>query len=104
TSDIVTAIIDLPLKKLSADPGSEDFVDGFTEEIINNLAINKHLRVRSRASSFALKKKTNDLADVAKQLNASMVIEGAVRRSGQRFRVDARLVHASSGATLWNDS
>ena len=98
------AIAVLPLKNVSAEPGSEDFVDGLTEEIINNLAINKHLQVRSRASSFAFKNKPHDLGDVAQRLNVSMVIEGAVRRSGQRFQVDARLVQASSGLTLWNDS
>jgi serine/threonine-protein kinase len=97
------AIVVLPLKNLSAEPGSDEFVDGFTEEMINNLAISGHLQVRSRASSFAFKNKSNDLAEVAKQLNVSLAIEGAVRRSGQRFQVDARLVQASSGATLWND-
>jgi eukaryotic-like serine/threonine-protein kinase len=98
------AIVVLPLKNLSADPGSEDFVDGFTEEIINNLAINGHLQVRSRASSFAFKNKPNDLAEIARQLNVSLMIEGSVRRSGQRFHVDTRLVQASSGVTLWTDS
>jgi serine/threonine-protein kinase len=97
------AIVVLPLKNLSPQPGSEEFVDGFTEEMINNLAISGHLQVRSRASSFAFKNKPNDLAEVAKQLNVSLAIEGAVRRSGQRFQVDARLVQASSGVTLWND-
>ena len=94
----------LPLKNLSAERGSDEFVDGFTEEIINNLAINEHLEVRSRTSSFAFKNKPNDLADVARQLNVSLVLEGSVRRSGQRFQVDTRLVQASSGVTLWKDS
>jgi eukaryotic-like serine/threonine-protein kinase len=98
------AIAVLPLRNLSAEPGSEEFVDGFTEEIINNLAINEHLQVRSRASSFAFKNKPNDLADVARRLNVSLVLEGSARRSRQRFQVDARLVQASSGVTLWNDS
>jgi TolB-like protein len=98
------AIAVLPLKNLSAEPGSEEFVDGFTEEIINILAINEHLQVRSRVSSFAFKNKPNDLADVARQLNVSLVLEGSARRSGQRFQVDTRLVQASSGVTLWNDS
>jgi len=98
------AIVVLPLKNLSAEPGSDDFVDGFTEEIIDNLAISGHLQVRSRASSFAFKNQVHDLADVARQLNVSLVIEGSVRRSGQRFQVDARLVQASSGLTLWNDN
>jgi serine/threonine-protein kinase len=98
------AIAVLPLKNLSAEPGSEDFVDGLTEEIINNLAINKHLQVRSRASSFAFKNKPHDLADVARQLNVSLVLEGSARRSRGRFHIDARLVQVSSGVTLWNDS
>jgi serine/threonine protein kinase len=94
----------LPLKNLSAEPGSEEFVDGFTEEIINSLAASEHLQVRSRTSSFAFKNKPNDLADVARQLDVSLVLEGSARRSRQRFQVDARLVQASSGVTLWNDS
>jgi len=98
------AIVVLPLTNLSAEPGSDDFVDGFTEEIINNLAISGHLQVRSRASSFAFKNQPHNLADVAKRLNVTLVIEGSVRRSGQRFQVDARLVQASSGLTLWNDT
>ena len=98
------AIAVLPLRNLSAEPGSEEFVDGFTEEIINSLAASEHLQVRSRTSSFAFKNKSNDLADVARQLDASLVLEGSARRSRQRFQVDARLVQASSGVTLWNDS
>jgi serine/threonine-protein kinase len=98
------AIAVLPLKNQSAEPGSDDFVDGLTEEIINNLAVNGYLQVRSRASSFAFKNQANDLADIATQLNVSLVVEGTVRRSAQRFHVDARLVQASNGVTLWNDS
>jgi len=98
------AIVVLPLKNLNAEPGSEDFVDGFTEEIINSLAISGHLQVRSRASSFAFKNQAHDLAEVARQLNVSLVIDGSVRRSGQRFQVDTRLVQAPSGLTLWADS
>ena len=59
--------------------------------------------MRSRTSSFAFKNKPNDLADVARQLNVSLVLEGSARRSRQRFQVDARLVQASSGVTLWKD-
>jgi len=98
------AIVVLPLKNLSAEPASDDFVDGFTEEIINNLAVSGHVQVRSRASSFAFKNQVPDLADVARQLNVSLVIEGSLRRSGPRFQVDARLVQVSSGVTLWTDS
>ena len=60
--------------------------------------------MRSRTSSFAFKNKPNDLADVARQLDVSLVLEGSARRSENRFQVNARLVQASSGVTLWNDS
>ena len=98
------AIAVLPLRNLSNEPGSEEFVDGFTEEIINSLAAREHLQVRSRTSSFAFKNKPNDLADVVRQLDVSLVLEGSARRSEHRFQVNARLVQASSGVTLWNDS
>jgi serine/threonine-protein kinase len=98
------AIAVLPLRNLSTDAGSEEFADGFTEEIINSLAARERLRVRSRASSFAFKKDRRDLRDIAKQLDVTLVLDGSVRRSGNRFRVDARLVQVGSGATLWNES
>ena len=93
----------LSLKNLSTEPGSEQFADGFTTEIINNLATNEHLQVRSRASSFALNDKRSDLQDVARQLNVSLVVEGSVRRSRERIQVEARLVRAHSGLTVWNE-
>jgi len=98
------AIAVLPLKNLSIEPGSDQFADGFTTEIINNLAANEHLQVRSRASSFALNDKRSDLQDIARQLNVRLIVEGSVRRSGERIQVAARLVQARSGLTLWSES
>ena len=98
------AIAVLPLKNLSAEPGSDEFVDGFTEEIINSLAASEHLQVRSRASSFAFKNDRGDLREVARRLDVKLVLDGSVRRSANRLQVDARLVQAASGVTLWNDS
>jgi serine/threonine protein kinase/tetratricopeptide (TPR) repeat protein len=98
------AIAVLPLRNLSAEPGSEEFVDGFTEEIINSLAAREHLQVRSRASSFAFKNDRQDLREVARRLDVSLVLDGSVRRSENRFQIEARLVQAASGVTLWNDS
>ena len=96
------AIAVLPLNNLSAEAGGEEFADGFTEEIINSLAANEHVQVRSRTSSFAFKNKKRDLRDLARQLNVSVVLDGSVRRSGNRFQVEARLVQ-STGETLWNE-
>ena len=98
------AIAVLPLKNLSTDPGSEEFADGFTEEIINSLAASDHLQVRSRTSSFAFKNDRRDLRDVAKRLHVGMVLDGSIRRSENRLQVDARLIQTASGVTLWNDS
>jgi len=99
-----SAIAVLPLKNIDTDTGAEGFADGFTEEIINSLAANDHLRVRSRMSSFAFKNNRRDLQDVARQLDVDLVLDGSIRRSGNRFQIDARLLQASTGATLWNES
>jgi serine/threonine protein kinase/cytochrome c-type biogenesis protein CcmH/NrfG len=98
------AIAVLPLKNLSTETGGEEFADGFTEEIINSLAANEHLQVRSRSSSFAFKNSQRDLRDFARQLDVSLVLDGSVRRAGNRFQVEARLLQASTGVTLWNES
>jgi len=97
------AIAVLPLKNLSTQSGSDDFADGFTAEIISSLAANDRLLVRSRASSFGLRDKSHALQDVARQLNVSLVVEGSIRRSGERVQVEARLVDARSGVTVWNE-
>jgi len=98
------AIAVLPLKNLSTETSGEEFADGFTEEIINGLAANEHLQVRSRTSSFALKHNRRDLRDFARQLNVAVVLDGSVRRSGNRFQIDARLLQPFTGETLWNES
>ena len=94
------AIAVLPMKNRGSESGSEEFMDGFTEEIINNLAANEHLQVRSRASSFVFKNRPPDLQDVGRQLDVSLVLEGSGQRSGRRFQVEARLVRTASGVTL----
>src|SRR5262249_52918353 len=98
------AIAVLPLENLSTETGGEEFADGVTEEVINSLAAREHLQVRSHTSSFAFKNNRRDLRDFAKQLDVSLVLDGSVRRSGNRFQVDARLLQASTGETLWNES
>ncbi len=97
------AVAVLPLKNLSAEAGSEEFADGFTEEIINSLAANGHLQVRSRTSIFAFKNNRRDLREVAARLDVRFVLDGSIRRSGNRFQLDAQLVQASTGVALWNE-
>jgi serine/threonine-protein kinase len=93
----------LPLKNLGTNTGDEELADGLTEEIINGLAASDHLHVRSRSSSFAFKNKPGDLHDVARQLDVDLVVDGSIRRSGNRFQVDLRLLQTSTGATLWTE-
>ena len=92
----------LPFKNLSADPNSEYFVDGLTDEIIRNLSVIEGLDVRSRTSSFIFKDKPRNLRDVAQQLRANLVVEGSVLRADGRLRINAQLVRAADDAPLWS--
>jgi serine/threonine protein kinase/tetratricopeptide (TPR) repeat protein len=98
------AIAVLPLKNLSTEAGGEEFADGFTEEIINSLAANGHLQVRSLTSSLAFKDHRRDLRDVATRLDVSFVLDGSIRRSGNQLHIDAQFLQASTGVVLWNQS
>jgi serine/threonine-protein kinase len=74
-----------------------------TDEIIGTLARLKHLRVTGRASSFALKGKELDLRTIGEQLGVARVVEGTVRRIGNRVRISAELVDVSDGFQRWSD-
>ncbi len=91
----------LPLKNLSAEPDSEYFVDGLTDEIIRNLAVIKGLEVRSRTSSFAFKDKARNLRDVGEQLGVNLVVEGSIMRSGSKLRINAQLFRVADDVPLW---
>jgi serine/threonine protein kinase/TolB-like protein len=91
----------LPLRNLSAEPDSDYFVDGLTDEIIRNLAVIKGLEVKSRTSSFAFKGKQRDLRDVGQQLGVNLVVEGSIMRSGSKLRINAQLVSIAGDVPLW---
>ena len=91
----------LPLQNLSAEPDSDYFVDGLTDEIIRNLAVIEGLEVRSRTSSFAFKGKQRDLRDIGRQIGVNLVVEGSIMRSGSRLRINAQLVQVAGDVTLW---
>jgi serine/threonine-protein kinase len=93
----------LPLQNLSAEPDSDYFVDGLTDEIIRNLAAIAGLEVRSRTSSFAFKGKRHDLRDVGRQLGVNLVVEGSVMRSGSKLRINAQLVQVAGDIPLWTE-
>jgi serine/threonine protein kinase len=80
----------LPFTNMSADPDQEYFCDGMTEEIINALTHIKDLRVIARTSSFAFKGKQEDIREIGKKLNVAILLEGSVRKSGDRLRITAQ--------------
>ena len=93
----------LPFANLSADPEQAFFCDGMTEELINVLAQIPGLRVAARSSVFAFRDRPVDIRALAAQLHVDAVIEGSVRRAGDRVRVTAQLIAADSGYHLWSE-
>ena len=93
----------LPFINMSADPDNAFFADGITEEIINVLTRVHGLRVTARTSSFAFKGKEVDVRKVGSKLNVAHVLEGSVRKSGDRVRITAQLVDTQSGYHVFSD-
>ncbi|HEY6090345.1 MAG TPA: protein kinase [Gemmatimonadaceae bacterium] len=93
----------LPFANMSADPENEYFSDGITEEILNALASIPTLKVASRTSAFALKGKSLSIAEIGQLLNVKTVLEGSVRRMGQRVRITAQLINTADGFHLWSE-
>jgi TolB-like protein/class 3 adenylate cyclase/Flp pilus assembly protein TadD len=94
----------LPFVNMSADPENEYFSDGITEEIITALTKVEGLLVTSRTSAFVFKGKNEDARKIGLQLNVSKILEGSVRKAGNRVRVTAQLVNAADGYHLWSDN
>ena len=98
------AIAVLPLANMSADPENEYFSDGMTEEIINALAKVPGMQVASRTSSFAFKGKEVDVRQIGEKLGVSSVLEGSVRKVGNRVRITAQLINVADGYHLWSET
>ena len=98
------AIAVLPLANMSADPENEYFADGMTEEIINALAKVPAMQVASRTSSFAFKGKEVDVRQIGEKLGVGSVLEGSVRKVGNRLRITAQLISVENGYHLWNET
>lgn len=97
----VTSIAVLPLKNLPDDPSNEYLSEGLTESLITALSRIDGLKVISRSSAFAFKDRAIDLQEVASRLGVGAVLEGSIRRSGDRVRVEVRLVSAENGRVIW---
>jgi adenylate cyclase len=91
----------LPFANMSADPEQEYFSDGMTEDIITDLSKVGGLMVVARNSSFAYKGKSPDIRLVGRELGVRSVLEGSIRRAGNRIRITAQLIDAQSGGHLW---
>ena len=94
----------LPFDDMSPGGDQEYFGDGMAEELLNVLSRLEGLRVAGRTSSFAYKGKEDDLRIVGQALNVSTILEGSVRKDGERIRVTAQLINASDGYHLWSQS
>src|SRR4029079_17246007 len=93
----------LPFVNMSNDAEHEYFSDGLAEDIINALTKIQALRVASRTSSFAFKGKSEDIGEIGRKLKVGTVLEGGVRKAGNRLRVTAQLVNVSDGSNLWSE-
>jgi len=94
----------LPFANMSADPENEYFSDGLTEELLNALARVRGLRVPARTSSFAFKGKSVDVRRIGEKLSVGAVLEGSVRKVGNRVRITAQLVNVADGYHVWSET
>ncbi|CAN5893428.1 adenylate/guanylate cyclase domain-containing protein [soil metagenome] len=94
----------LPFMNLSSDPENEYFSDGITEEILNALVKVSDLKVASRTSSFAFKGHQGDVQEIAEKLKVATVLEGSVRKAGNRVRITGQLIGAQDGYHLWSET
>jgi len=93
----------LPFTNMSGDPEQEYFSDGMTEDIISGLARIHWLFVIARNSTFTFKGKAVDVKQVGRQLGVRYVLEGSVRKAGERVRITSQLIDAATGAHIWTD-
>ncbi|HPI72578.1 MAG TPA: protein kinase [bacterium] len=99
----VPSIAILPFVDLSAAKDQEYFCDGLAEEIMDDLARLKGLRVASRNATFQFKGRNADILKIGKSLNVQKVLEGSIRKGGNRIRIAVRLINASNGFLTWAD-
>ena len=104
TSSTDHSIAVLPFVNLSAEKDNEYFSDGITEELLNALAKVEGLSVTSRTSSFAFKGKNSDIREIGKKLGVKTVLEGSVRKYGDRVRVTAQLIDSENGYHKWSEN
>ena len=100
----VPSVAVLPFRNLSSDLENEYFSDGLAEELINALTRVEGLHVAARTSAFAFKNRNEDIRGIGEQLNVRTVLEGSVRKSGNRLRISAQLVNVADGYQMWSET
>jgi len=103
TETKVPAIAVLPFTNMGGDPEQEYFADGITEDIITNLSLWRTFPVISRNSSFTFRGQSHNLKQVAQELGARYIVEGSVRKGGNRVRITAQLIDAEEDHHLWSE-
>jgi adenylate cyclase len=98
------AVAILPFRNMSGDPAQEYFADGITEDLITALSAWRWFPVIARNSTFAFKARATDVTQIGRALGARYVVEGSVQRAGDRVRINAQLIDASSAVHLWAQS
>jgi adenylate cyclase len=93
----------LPFVDMSPEKDQDYFCDGMAEEIINALAHNENLKVIARTSAFAFKNKDEDIREIGKKLGVETLLEGSIRKAGNRIRITAQLIKVDDGSHLWSD-
>src|SRR5262249_18632170 len=93
----------LPFSDMSAEKDQEWFCDGIAEEILTTLSQLKGLRVAARASAFSFRGRGDDLRAIGDKLQVATVLDGSVRRAGDRLRVTVRLSDVANGYQIWSD-
>ena len=94
----------MPFVNMSSDPEQDYFSDGLSEELLNLLAKVRQLRVVSRSSSFAYRGEDINISEVGEALNVAYVLEGSVRKAGDRIRITAQLIEAATDKHLWSET
>src|SRR5438552_11717324 len=100
---VTPSIAVLPFANMSTDPENEYFCDGLAEELLNALAKIENLKVAARTSSFSFKAKNANVDEIGRALHVNSVLEGSVRKSGNRLRITVQLINATDGYHLWSE-
>ncbi len=104
SNDEEKSIAVLAFENMSGNPEDEYFSDGISEEILNSLTRIKDLKVAGRTSSFSFKGKNEDIRTIGNQLDVQMVLEGSVRKVGEKIRITAQLINVKDGFHLWSET